>query len=88
MPPMNSVEQLFTGIFETLIFVLALVVVIYWLVFPIIVARYLKDILNSLRKTEQICADCNTLTKNKTNDRKYPACRLDAFAVNRANCFD
>jgi flagellar biogenesis protein FliO len=52
MPPMNSVEQLFTGIFGTLIFVLALVVVIYWLVFPIIVARYLKDMLQSQRKAE------------------------------------
>src|SRR5436853_6838924 len=51
MPPMNSVEQPFTGIFGTLIFVLALVFVIYWLVFPIIVARYLKDMLQLQRKS-------------------------------------
>src|SRR6266404_4208185 len=48
---MNSVEQPFTGIFGTLIFVLALVFVIYWLVFPIIVARYLKDMLQLQRKS-------------------------------------
>jgi flagellar biogenesis protein FliO len=50
---MNSVEQFFTGIFGTLIFVLALVVVIYWLVFPIIVARYLKEILHAQQQVAE-----------------------------------
>jgi flagellar biogenesis protein FliO len=53
MRAMNSVEQLFTGIFGTLVFVLAIVVVIYWLVFPIIVARYLKEILHAQRQVAE-----------------------------------
>jgi hypothetical protein len=52
MLPMDSANQIFGGLIGLFLFVCLITLVIYWIAFPIIVTRYLKQILQSQQKAE------------------------------------
>jgi len=50
---MDSANQIFGGLIGLFLFACLITLVIYWIAFPIIVTRYLKQMLQSQQKAEE-----------------------------------
>src|SRR6266403_4045434 len=56
MPLMDSANQIFGGLIGLFLFACLITLVIYWIEFPIIVTRYLKQMLQSQQENRRIFA--------------------------------
>ena len=53
MPLVDSANQIFGGLIGLFLFACLIILVIYWIAFPIIVTRYLRQMLQSQQKAEE-----------------------------------
>ena len=58
---MNSVNQIFSGLIGLFLFACLITLVIYWIAFPIMVTKYLKQMLQSQQAIHRALLAGNTV---------------------------